>query len=328
MRITTKAGVTNNTRERRKPRFDKQNDSLFLEASPQGMTQWPSEKQIRDVSKKLARINRMAIRAEADGDYFHSGDLAYQMHEIIRAYTATHDDRVVAFTSSWRDRAAPGTGERLGATVVDRRVPVRVLNFLWHRLQWPPVEALASSFDVVHAAHPLLIPSRGAARVVTVHDLYFLDLALALAAKGEGQVQPNPLVGAVVVKNGMIVGQGFHRYEGIKHAEVLALEEAGDLAKGATVYVNLEPCCHRGGGKRTPPCCDALIAAQVKRVVCCTADPNPRVKGKGFAALRAAGIAVTVGPQISAARLLNSEYIRSMIARNASPSQAAMELLF
>ena len=85
MRITTKAGVTNNTRERRKPRFDKQNDSLFLEASPQGMTQWPSEKQIRDVSKKLARINRMAIRAEADGDYFHSGDLAYQMHEIIRA---------------------------------------------------------------------------------------------------------------------------------------------------------------------------------------------------------------------------------------------------
>jgi len=160
------------------------------------------------------------------------------------------------------------------------------------------------------------------------HDLYFLDLALALAAKGEGQVQPNPLVGAVVVKNGMIVGQGFHRYEGIKHAEVLALEEAGDLAKGATVYVNLEPCCHRGGGKRTPPCCDALIAAQVKRVVCCTADPNPRVKGKGFAALREAGIAVTVGPQISAARLLNSEYIRSMIARNASPSQAAMELLF
>ena len=159
-------------------------------------------------------------------------------------------------------------------------------------------------------------------------DLYFLDLALALAAKGEGLVKPNPLVGAVVVKDGVIVGQGFHRYEGIKHAEVLALEEAGDLAKGATVYVNLEPCCHRGGGKRTPPCCDALIAAQVKRVVCCTADPNPRVNGKGFAALREAGIAVTVGPQISAARLLNSEYIRSIIAPNASPSQVAMELLF
>src|ERR1043165_3158212 len=162
----------------------------------------------------------------------------------------------------------------------------------------------------------------------TEHDLYFLDLALALAAKGEGQVEPNPLVGAVVVKNGMIVGQGFHRYEGIKHAEVLALEEDGQDAKGATVYINLEPCCHRGGGKRTPPCCDALIAAQVKRVVYCISDPNPRVNGRGVAALREAGIAVTVGPRISAARLLNAEYLRSMIVSNASPSLALMELLF
>src|SRR5262245_66160592 len=120
-------------------------------------------------------------------------------------------------------------------------------------------------------------------------DLYFLDLTLALAAKGEGQVEPNPLVGAVVVNNGVIVGQGFHRYEGVKHAEVLALEEAGDRARGATVYVNLEPCCHRGDGKRTPPCCDALISAGVKRIVCCIADPNPRVNGRGFAALRQAG---------------------------------------
>src|SRR5215510_4225321 len=105
---------------------------------------------------------RPALRARTGvGEY---------MHEIIRAYTATHDDQVVAFTSSWRDRADPGTGERLGARVVDRRVPVRVLNFLWHRLQWPPVEALAGSVDVAHAAHPLMIPSRRAARVVTVHD--------------------------------------------------------------------------------------------------------------------------------------------------------------
>jgi diaminohydroxyphosphoribosylaminopyrimidine deaminase / 5-amino-6-(5-phosphoribosylamino)uracil reductase len=160
------------------------------------------------------------------------------------------------------------------------------------------------------------------------HDLYFLDRALALAAKGEGQVRPNPLVGAVVVKNGIIVGQGFHRYEGIKHAEVLALEEAGHQARGATVYVNLEPCCHRGVGKRTPPCCDALIAAQVKRVVCCITDPNPRVNGKGLAALREVGIAVTVGPRTSAARILNAEYVRSMITSNASPSLALMELLF
>lgn len=102
-------------------------------------------------------------------------------------------------------------------------------------------------------------PSNAISR--TEDDLYFLDLALALAAEGEGQVKPNPLVGAVVVKDSVIVGQGFHRYEGVKHAEVLALEKAGQLAKGATVYINLEPCCHRGGGKRTPPCCDALIAA-------------------------------------------------------------------
>ena len=160
------------------------------------------------------------------------------------------------------------------------------------------------------------------------HDLYFLDLTLALAAKGEGQVRPNPLVGAVVVKNGIIVGRGFHRYAGVKHAEALALEEAGTLARGATVYVNLEPCCHRGNGKRTPPCCDALIAAGVKRVVCCITDPNPRVNGRGFAALREAGIAVTIGPRTSAARLLNAEYLRSMIVSNTSPSLVVMELLF
>ena len=160
------------------------------------------------------------------------------------------------------------------------------------------------------------------------HDLYFLDRTLALAAKGEGQVTPNPLVGAIVVKNGIVVGQGFHRYEGVKHAEVLALEEAGELAKGATVYVNLEPCCHRGGGKRTPPCCDALIAAQVKRVVCCITDPNPRVNGGGIAVLREAGIAVSVGPRTSAARLLNAEYLRSVSISNASPELALMQLLF
>ena len=159
-------------------------------------------------------------------------------------------------------------------------------------------------------------------------DQHFIDLALALAARGEGQVMPNPMVGALVVKNGVIVGQGFHRYEGVKHAEVLALEEAGPLARGATVYVNLEPCCHRGHGKRTPPCCDALIAARVSRVVCCIADPNPRVNGKGFVALREAGIAVTVGPKTSAARLLNAEYLRSVITSHFSPAASLLQLLF
>jgi diaminohydroxyphosphoribosylaminopyrimidine deaminase / 5-amino-6-(5-phosphoribosylamino)uracil reductase len=159
-------------------------------------------------------------------------------------------------------------------------------------------------------------------------DLYFLDLALELAAKGEGKVKPNPLVGAVIVKDGVIVGQGFHRYEGVKHAEVLALDQAGSLAVGATVYINLEPCCHRGGGKRTPPCTDALIEARVKRIVCCTTDPNPRVNGRGVAALREAGIAVTVGPRTSAARILNAAYLRSVITSNASPTSSLTQLLF
>src|SRR5258707_11309225 len=151
-------------------------------------------------------------------------------------------------------------------------------------------------------------------------DFGCLDLALALAARGEGQVKPNPLVGSVIVKDGVIVGQGFHRYDRVRHAEVLALEQAGRLAKDATVYVNLEPCCHRGDGKRTPPCTDALIKAQVKRVVCCITDPNPQVDGRGLAALREAGIAITVGPRTSAARILNAEYVRLVITSNASPA--------
>jgi glycosyltransferase involved in cell wall biosynthesis len=110
---------------------------------------------------------RPALRARTGvGEY---------MHEITRAYTAAHDDDVVAFTSSWKDRPAPGTAAGLGARVVDWRVPVRVLNYLWHRVEWPPIEALTGPADVVHAAHPLLIPSRRAAQIVTVHDLFFLS---------------------------------------------------------------------------------------------------------------------------------------------------------
>jgi diaminohydroxyphosphoribosylaminopyrimidine deaminase/5-amino-6-(5-phosphoribosylamino)uracil reductase len=159
-------------------------------------------------------------------------------------------------------------------------------------------------------------------------DFCFLDLALALAAKGTGQVKPNPLVGAVIVKEGIVVGQGFHRYDRVWHAEALALEQAGSLAQGATVYVNLEPCCHRGHGKRTPPCTDALIEARVKKVVCCITDPNPRVNGRGVAALRQAGIAVTAGLRISAARILNAEYLRSVITSNTSPTSSLMQMLF
>jgi glycosyltransferase involved in cell wall biosynthesis len=96
------------------------------------------------------------------------------IHQLVRAYTAAHRDEVTVFTSSWKDRPASGVAAELGARIVDRRVPVRVLNFAWHRLEWPPVEWLAGPADVIHAAHPLLIPAHTAARVITIHDLFFL----------------------------------------------------------------------------------------------------------------------------------------------------------
>jgi glycosyltransferase involved in cell wall biosynthesis len=102
------------------------------------------------------------------------------VHELVRAYTSLTEagaDEVTLFTSSWKDRPGPGLGGELKARVVDRRVPVRVLNYAWHRLAWPPIEPLAGSFDVVHAAHPLLIPSGRAAQVVTIHDLFFMSHA-------------------------------------------------------------------------------------------------------------------------------------------------------
>lgn len=105
------------------------------------------------------------------------------MHELTRAYAARHDDEVTIFSSSWRDRLAPEVGRDLGVATVDRRVPVRALNLLWHHAGWPPVERLAGRFDVVHAAHPLLIPSRLAARVVTIHDLFFLSRTGAWTAE-------------------------------------------------------------------------------------------------------------------------------------------------
>src|SRR5262245_29939749 len=120
-------------------------------------------------------------------------------------------------------------------------------------------------------------------------DQDYIKLTLQLAAQGTGLVSPNPLVGSIIVKEGEIVGRGYHRYEELKHAEAWALEEAGEKAHGATVYVNLEPCAHQGEGKRTPPCARALIEAGVKRVVASMVDPNPRVNGQGFEQLREAG---------------------------------------
>ena len=143
-------------------------------------------------------------------------------------------------------------------------------------------------------------------------DEQHMRRALELARAGVGLVSPNPAVGAVVVDaSGREVGAGTHTYDGVKHAEVLALEQAGERTRGGTLYLNLEPCSHQG---RTGPCADAVIAAGIRRVVCSMEDPNPRVAGRGFAKVRASGIKVEVGLFEAEARKLNesfAKYIRS-----------------
>jgi len=119
----------------------------------------------------------------------------------------------------------------------------------------------------------------------------YMREALDLARQGVALASPNPMVGAVVVQGERVVGRGFHTYEGLKHAEVLALEDAGDVARGATMYVTLEPCSHTG---RTGPCADAIIAAGIAKVVAASGDPNPLVAGEGFRRLRAAGVEVEI----------------------------------
>jgi diaminohydroxyphosphoribosylaminopyrimidine deaminase/5-amino-6-(5-phosphoribosylamino)uracil reductase len=134
----------------------------------------------------------------------------------------------------------------------------------------------------------------------------FMARALALAARAAGQTAPNPMVGAVLVQGDEVVGEGWHARAGAPHAEVVALEAAGPRARGATLYVNLEPCSHWG---RTPPCADALIAAGVARVVVAMEDPDPRVQGRGLERLRAAGVAVEVGEGRREAERLNRWYV-------------------
>lgn len=148
-------------------------------------------------------------------------------------------------------------------------------------------------------------------RVWTGADERFMRRALDLAALGLGQVSPGPLVGCVIVSAaGEVVGEGFYVYEKLKHAETYALEAAGQQARGGTAYVSLEPHAHHG---RTPPCTDALINAGVSRVVVPVEDPNPKVSGKGFAHLRAAGVEVNVGLLAAEARQLNEKYFHFMI---------------
>jgi len=144
-------------------------------------------------------------------------------------------------------------------------------------------------------------------------DARYLREALDLARKGNAQASPNPLVGAVLVRDGQAVGRGFHTWAGVKHGEILALEDAGEQARGATLYINLEPCCHQG---RTGPCTAALIQAGVARVVAALEDPNPLVAGEGMRQLRAAGIRAEIATAFSAeAAKLNEAFVHFMRTR-------------
>lgn len=142
-------------------------------------------------------------------------------------------------------------------------------------------------------------------------DEQFMLQALDLARQGIALASPNPRVGAVVVdSSGQVAGTGFHTYEGVKHAEALALERAGSRAKGGTLYINLEPCCHHG---RTGPCTDAVIASGVKRVVVAMTDPNPQVCAQGVQRLRVAGVTVEIGLMQAEARKLNEGFAKYIL---------------
>ncbi|MDE2848349.1 MAG: bifunctional diaminohydroxyphosphoribosylaminopyrimidine deaminase/5-amino-6-(5-phosphoribosylamino)uracil reductase RibD [Gemmatimonadota bacterium] len=138
------------------------------------------------------------------------------------------------------------------------------------------------------------------------NDAVFMRRALDLAARGMGRTSPNPMVGSVVVRDGVVLGEGYYREYGGPHAEPQALEEAGGRAQGAVLYVTLEPCCHQGS---TPPCTDAIIASGIAQVHVAMADPDRRVSGKGIKRLRAAGMTVETGLLEAEARELNAAYV-------------------
>jgi diaminohydroxyphosphoribosylaminopyrimidine deaminase/5-amino-6-(5-phosphoribosylamino)uracil reductase len=143
-------------------------------------------------------------------------------------------------------------------------------------------------------------------------DEKWMKRALRLAEKGRGKTSPNPMVGAVLVKEGKTIGEGYHVRAGGDHAEIIALKQAGDEARGATLYLNLEPCTHYG---KTPPCAPAVIRAGVKRVVIGMADPNPLVKRKGIENLKGAGLEVDVGIQEKECRRLNEAFCKYILKR-------------
>jgi diaminohydroxyphosphoribosylaminopyrimidine deaminase/5-amino-6-(5-phosphoribosylamino)uracil reductase len=150
------------------------------------------------------------------------------------------------------------------------------------------------------------VAGRRTSRRKIVSEEEWMDRALSLANRGLALAHPNPRVGAVIVKDGKVVGEGFHSYDGMKHAERIALERAGAKARGATLYINLEPCCHFG---RTGPCSDAIIAAEIRRVVAAMKDPNRLVAGHGFRQLKRAGVRVDVGVREAEARRLNEDFV-------------------
>lgn len=149
------------------------------------------------------------------------------------------------------------------------------------------------------------VAPRKTSRKIIVSDNEWMDRALALANRGLALAHPNPHVGAVIVKDGKMVGEGFHSYDELKHAERIALERAGKKARGATLYLNLEPCGHFG---RTGPCTDAIVAAGIGRVVAAMKDPNPLVEGLGFRQLRRAGVEVAMGVREARAQRLNEGF--------------------
>ncbi|MQL53590.1 bifunctional diaminohydroxyphosphoribosylaminopyrimidine deaminase/5-amino-6-(5-phosphoribosylamino)uracil reductase RibD [Desulfofundulus thermobenzoicus] len=155
-------------------------------------------------------------------------------------------------------------------------------------------------------------------------DEYYMQMALDLAGRAMGRTSPNPMVGAVVVKDDQVVGRGYHARAGTPHAEIHALREAGAQARGATLYVTLEPCCHHG---RTGPCTDAILAAGVGRVVAAMTDPNPLVSGRGLDILSRAGVEVKAGVLEDRARRLNEVFIKYITTRRPFVvAKAAMSL--
>jgi len=141
-----------------------------------------------------------------------------------------------------------------------------------------------------------------------MNDEFYIRRTLKLAAKTRGMTSPNPMVGALIVKNGIIIAEDFHRKPGTPHAEVLAIKKAGEKTKGSALYINLEPCCHTE--KRTPPCTRAIINAGIKQVFIGMSDPNPKVSGKGILELRNSGIYVKSGILENEAKKLNESYIK------------------